>query len=240
MEYLNRERIEQIDPATFRNRPTFPWLNIQGFLTNEAYRRLCETLPNVNLFEPTFGIKRGHGQASHDRYALQYRESLDIAPTWKDFIAVLQGETYWSFLRQLFGLPAGKRLPLTLHWHYASRGCSVSPHCDASRKLGSHIFYFNTEEDWDPRWGGQTLALDDEGRFRPHSAPEFDEFRGVATAEIMGNQSFIFKRTNHSWHGVRPLTCPPEQFRKVFIVVINRLTLQVRLRRLRGKDPDGY
>ncbi len=240
MEYLSRERIEQIDPATFWNRPAFPWLNMQAFLTDEAYRRLCETLPNVNLFEPTFGIKRGHGQVSHDRYALQYRESLDIAPTWKDFIAVLQGETYWSFLRRMFGLPAGKRLPLTLHWHYAPRGCSVSPHCDASRKLGSHIFYFNTEEDWDPRWGGQTLALDDEGRFRPHSAPEFDDFRGVATAEIMGNQSFIFKRTNHSWHGVRPLTCPPGQFRKVFIVVISRLTLQVRLRRLRGKDPDGY
>jgi len=51
-------------------------------------------------------------------------------------------------------------LSLTLHWHYAPRGCSVSPHCDAVRKLGSHLCYFNTEEDWDPSWGGQTLLLD--------------------------------------------------------------------------------
>ena len=239
MEYLNRERIEQIDPASFQNRQPFPWLNLQGFLTDEGYRHLCETLPDISLFERTFGIKRAHGQASHDRYALQYHESLDIAQAWKDFIAELQGETYWSFLHRLFGLPPGKRLPLTLHWHYAPRGCSVSPHCDASRKLGSQIFYFNTDEEWDPRWGGQTLVLDDGGRFRPHSAPEFDDFQALA-AEIMGNQSFIFKRTNHSWHGVRPLMCPPGRFRKIFIVVINRLTLQVWLRRLRGKDPDGY
>lgn len=240
MEYLNRERIEQIDFAGFQSRQPFPWLNIQGFLTEEGHRRLGETLPDITLFESEFGVKRAYGQESHDRYALQYHEGLDIAQAWKDFIAELQGETYWSFLRRMFGLPPGKRLPLTMHWHYARTGCSVSPHCDASRKLGSQIFYFNTEAEWDPRWGGQTLVLDDAGGFRPHSAPQFDEFRLVAAAEIMGNQSFVFKRTDHSWHGVRPLACPQGRFRKLFIVVINRQTLQVRLRRLRGKDPDGY
>jgi len=34
-------------------------------------------------------------------------------------------------------------------------GCAVSPHCDAVRKLATHIFYFNTEADWDPGWGGR-------------------------------------------------------------------------------------
>ena len=48
------------------------------------------------------------------------------------------------------------------------------------------------------------------------------------------------RRTEHSWHGIRALACPPDRRRKIFIVVINRLTPQVRLRHLRGKDADGY
>jgi hypothetical protein len=48
------------------------------------------------------------------------------------------------------------------------------------------------------------------------------------------------KRTEHSWHGVRPLQCPPDILRKLFIVTINLPTLQVWWRRMRGKDPDGY
>ncbi len=57
---------------------------------------------------------------------------------------------------------------------------------------------------------------------------------------ILGNQSFMFRRTEHSWHAMRPVTCPPGHLRKVFIVVINRVNFQVVWRRLRGKDPDGY
>jgi len=34
--------------------------------------------------------------------------------------------------------------------------------------------------------------------------------------------------------------CPPDRLRKVFIVVINRVNLQVLWRRLRGKDADGH
>lgn len=111
---------------------------------------------------------------------------------------------------------------------------------DASRKLGSHIFYFHKDDEWDESWGGQTLVLDDGGRMPAHSAPSFDAFKVAAASTITTNHSFIFKRTEHSWHGVRELTCPTGHLRKVFIVVIKRVTLQVRWRRLRGKDADGY
>ena len=49
-----------------------------------------------------------------------------------------------------------------------------------------------------------------------------------------------FQRTAHSWHGVLPLTAPPGQLRKLFIITVNVPTWQVIFRRLRGKDPDGY
>jgi hypothetical protein len=82
--------------------------------------------------------------------------------------------------------------------------------------------------------------MDDEGRFKAHSAPAFDELKVAAALDPRGNGSLLFQRTEHSWHGVRPLQCPPDILRKLFIVTINLPTLQVWWRRLRGKDPDGY
>lgn len=116
------------------------------------------------------------------------------------------------------------------HWHYALRGCSVSPHCDAKRKFGSHIFYLNRSSEWDPGWGGETLVLDDGGRFHSDSAPDFDDFDAVAAARTGDNDSFIFARRGNSWHGVRELTCPEGHYRKVFIVVFEYANLLDRCR----------
>jgi hypothetical protein len=62
----------------------------------------------------------------------------------------------------------------------------------------------------------------------------------AAALEPWGNESLLFKRTPHSWHGVRPLQCPPGQLRKLFLITINVPSFQVWWRRVRGKDPDGY
>jgi len=186
-------------------------------------------MPDPKLFQAEFGKVRGYGQESHNRYALQYRPKLDaeLSQPWRDFIGELQGARYETFLRQVYGLPPQEKIVLSMHWHHAASGGSVSPHTDASRKVGSHIFYFNTPDDWDPAWGGQTVVLDDEGRLRAHAAPSFESLRQVAVSEILGNQSFMFKRTEHSWHAVRPITCPPDRLRKVFIVVVNHVNFQV-------------
>ncbi len=116
----------------------------------------------------------------------------------------------------------------------------MTPHCDARRKLATHIFYFNTETDWQADWGGNILILDDERRFKPHSGHSFDEFKIAANIDPRGNSSLLFQRTDHSWHGVRPLQPPPNVLRKLFIVTVNVPTFQVWWRRVRGKDPDGY
>jgi hypothetical protein len=240
MPYIDFAQSEAINAELFQKRRPFPWISVEHFLTDEGYGRLRQSLPDVALCAQEFGRKRGHRQASHDRYALQYRPGLPISAAWRDFIAELQGEAYGSFLHRLYGLSRRERVVLTMHWHYAPQGASVSPHTDARRKIGSHIFYFNTAEDWDPAWGGQTLVLDDGGQFTAHSAHDFDEFREAAASPVIGNNSFLFQRTEHSWHAVRPVACPPGRLRKVFIVVINRMSWQVRWRRLRGKDADGY
>ncbi|WP_278667443.1 hypothetical protein [Acidithiobacillus ferriphilus] len=63
--------------------------------------------------------------------------------------------------------------------------------------------------------------------------------RGRAS-QVLGNRRFLFAQTDHSWHAAKAVQCPPGHFRKVFIVVSNRLTPQVIWRRIRGEDADGY
>ena len=115
---------------------------------------------------------------------------------------------YRTFIRRLMGI---RRFDLNCHWHYASSGCSVSPHCDAKRKHGSHLFYFNTSRDWDTAWGGQTRVLDDGGCLAHAANPECEDLGCVAASQAVGNYSLLFKRGEHSWHGVRraPLSGRP-------------------------------
>jgi len=244
MTFLDHDRLARISRGApeFLARKPFPWEGLQGVIEAKGFERLCAGLPAVELLTPEFGRTRGYGQQSHDRYALQYRAALDaqLSPAWREFVHELHAEPYLSFVRTMWGLRPRERFELSMHWHYAPARASVSPHTDARRKYGSHIFYFNTPEDWDPEWGGQTLVLDDEGRLPAHASPEFGTLREVAASRILGNQSFIFKRTEHSWHAVAPIACPQGKLRKVFIVVVNRVGFQVLWRRLRGKDPDGY
>jgi len=239
MSYLNYDALAGITADSFRNRQPYPWVNIQNILTGQGYEELRQTMPEVEAFQKMVGVKRAHGQGYHDRYLLHYNSTLALGQPWRTFVAELNGKGYENFLRRMLDIPS-KPLILTMEWYYAWQGCSVSPHCDARRKRATHIFYFNTEEDWQSDWGGHILILDDERRYKPHSGPSFDDLKVAASIDPRGNGSLLFERTEHSWHGVRPLQPPAQQLRKLFIITINVPTLQVWWRRVRGKDPDGY
>lgn len=226
--YLDPDALAAIDRAAFRAREPYPWVNPAGLLTDEGFGRLLESIPDIAGFEKVFGKPRKYGQRSHDRYVLEWRDGLELPDPWREFVDELRGETYRSFLDALLAT----RVELRFHWHYTPSGCEVSPHCDSKHKLGSHIFYFNSSKDWDPSWGGETLLLDDGGRFHSDSNPDFDDFERVVAAEALDNRSLIFLRKGDSWHGVRELRCPEGRFRKAFIVVFERPDLVSRARRL--------
>ncbi len=232
MEYLNYEKMDALDGEDFRGQEPYPWLNPEDLLTDAGYQALRSHLPDVSLFKKVFGVERAHGQRSHDRYTLEYADNLAVPVPWKDFVGELKGPRYRDFLRRIFGV---RLLDLSYHWHYTPNGCSVSPHCDARHKLGSHIFYLNTDQDWRKEWGGETLILDDGGRFRRGSAPDFDDFDQVLGADALGNRSLIFMQRKNSWHGVREIRCPEGELRKVFIVVVNSGSPVARVRRFLRK-----
>jgi hypothetical protein len=241
MNYLNYSNLQAVSDEAFRTRKPYPWARIQDTLTEEGWIKLRDNLPDISQFRMLIGVERAYGQAPHNRGILHYREGMACAEPWKEFIAELNGKAYDSFLRRMLGLKPEQKVILTMEWYYAWQGCSVSPHCDARRKLATHIFFFANDEDWPREWGGDILILDDEGRYKAHSAPKFDELKVAASLDLRKNGSLLFQRSEHSWHGVRPLQSPRKDiYRKLFIVTVNIPTFQVWWRRIRGKDPDGY
>jgi len=218
MIYLDYEQLNS-ETRGFRRTKPYPWANPEAGIGNDAYRALLNRLPPIELFKKDFGYERNHGQQGHDRYTLEYDESLPVDPRWHEFVAELRTGRYRSFLRKLYGF---RPMDLRFHWHYTPNSCAVSPHCDSRGKIGSHIFYFNTDDDWKAEWGGQTLILDDHKRLNCKTAPAFDVFEDFHAAKAIGNRSLLFMRTPHSWHGVKAIDCPEGALRKVFIVVIRR------------------
>ncbi len=233
-QYLNLEKLDAIDTPQFRMRKPYPWVNPENLLTQEGYDALMQTMPDVSLFEKKFGYARRAGQTPHDRYSLEYTEDASVPEPWHDFINELRGDAYRNTMARLFN---ARNPEFRFHWHYAPAGCSVSPHCDAKREYGSHIFYFNANEEWDSSWGGETLILDDGGRFNTNSSPTFEDFDQAISCKSQGNVSAILERSNRGWHGVRAINCDDNQMRKIFIVVVNPRNIYWRVRdKLIGKS----
>jgi len=222
--YLNFDLLESFDTRAFQATSPYPFLNPENALTEEGYRRLLATLPPTEVMRPYFGIKRKHGQEPHDRWVLEYSRNAELSDDWRAFIGELRSARYGRWIKRMFGRGG---LWLNFHWHYTPASASVSPHCDSPRKLGSHIFYMNDPETWDPSWGGETVVLDDEGKLPTKSAPKWEDFKSATPAIAVGNRSFLFARRGNSWHGVRSIRCPEGKLRKVFIVVVNDMVKSI-------------
>lgn len=215
MQIISSSALNAFDGPGFLATKPYPWANPDDLVTPEGYQALRENLPDISLFKSNFSHARKHGQKSHDRYSLKYHDGLEIPQVWQSFIDELRGEAYTRFVRQVFGV---KDFQLSFFWFFTPTGCSVSPHCDHFNKFGVHLFYLNTDKDWDYSWGGETLILGSDKKFKRSSAPEFKDFDLVIGGETAGSHSLLFKRTSRSWHGVKDITCPEGYLRKVFMV----------------------
>jgi hypothetical protein len=237
MKYINLDAMHAIDAGAFHNQEPYPWVNPQGFLTDAGFTELLANMPELDKFRPFFDKDRKYGQQRHNRYVLEYVDGVELPSPWQAFVDELKSDEYRDFISRMLGRGHFK---FRFHWHYTPNGCVVSPHCDSRGKLGSQIFYMNSHDDWEPGWGGQTVILDDKGRFGLESNPSFEDFDREIVAETMDNRSLIFGRKHNSWHGVHEINCPEGALRKVFIVVFEdvspRKIIYKRLNRLlKGK-----
>jgi hypothetical protein len=250
--YLDINALDRFEVVHFTERQPFPWFNFSGLLHQEAFEKLYREFPSLTLFEKHISLERVGGQRPHDRYYLAYGHSIygqknadepgvvrdvDLPLAWREFMTELQtSDRYRAFMERLLGRQG---MTVRYAWHVGFTGSEVSPHRDADNKVGTHIFYFNTHEDWDSDWGGATLVL--EGKKTDAINPDFTDFAREAASEIRDNHSFLFQNTPNAWHGVRTLTCPEGRYRRLFNVIFEeqepkseRISLSSRLRSLFG------
>lgn len=229
--FINYELIDAFDAKTFIRQEPFPWYNFHQFLTPQGFEALYQDFPPLELFEYHADIPRIHGQRPHNRYYLAYERSIYHAPgsekpkgvihhselpdQWQQFLKELEtSQKYHTFIKRLFQVPNFK---VRYAWHVASNGCEVSPHMDTPEKIGTHILYFNTSEDWQPDWGGSTLVLS--GKQTESLNPNVEDFAIAIPTQMIDNRSFLFKNAPNAWHGVEPLTCPDNQYRRLFNII---------------------
>lgn len=116
-------------------------------------------------------------------------------------------------------------------------GQRITPHSDAPYKLVSILVYFPTPG-WRPEWGGGTRF------FRPRTAeaerrwctPDVNhihyygpegldlfarEMECFHTAAFTPNHFAMFCKSNHTFHSVDPIACPPDQRRNALVVNVN-------------------
>ena len=228
---LNSSLMASFNPDLFRSVRPFPYFNFQEFLTPEAFEELYRDYPAREFFEMHTGLARPGGQRPHDRFYLAYASSIykqverknngvvqhhELPESWQKFLDELKSSCeYRAFLSELLGT---SKFEMRFAWHIGVAGSEVSPHLDAAEKIGTHLFYFNKDADWDRRWGGATLAL--EGKTKDGLNPDFTDFKGEISSEILNNRSFLFKNTTEAWHGVRKLNCPESaKGRRLFTVI---------------------
>jgi len=227
---FTKERLLAINVADFEAKEPSPWGSFDGLLTDECFHKLNTTFPSLDLFEKHAGLPRFHGQRSHDRWYLALEHSIydnkkpgargcvsqnELAPAWQEFITELRDSVqYKKMVRELLG---DQRFEVRFAWHVASAGCDVSPHLDDPLKAGTHIFYFNTSDNWKEEWGGQTLFLSD--RLVKGMNPEIGDFESSVGAPIVDNKSMLFRNTPQAWHGVAPIECDEGHHRRLFNVI---------------------
>ena len=152
---------------------------------------------------------------------------------WQAFIEEIEtGTHYKNFLTTLYG----ETPKISYSWHVGIPGSEVSPHVDSKNKMGTHIFYFNTSEDWNPAWGGELIVLGN--KISTDQNPEFEHFGHQVPISIVDNRSFVFKNNPEAWHGVKKLVCPEGAYRRLFNVIL-KFDRPVKTKQKKVKKPAG-
>ena len=229
-EFFDDAVLDSLSLDEFRATKPFPWHHFTGALRPDAFAQLLADYPPLELFQWHQGLSGQYYSRPHDRWFLEYHpegpsargqaQKADLPAVWQRFLDELERDDSAYRRHMLHWLGIEREIELRLTWHLGVTGSEVSPHIDTDKKVGTHIFYFNTTDDWDAAWGGNLLVLDPgEQGGRDH---DFDDFRLEAEIDLLGNRSFLFKNDHRAWHGVRPLQCPDGHYRRLFNVVYEK------------------
>ncbi|WP_327327082.1 2OG-Fe(II) oxygenase [Streptomyces sp. NBC_01210] len=125
--------------------------------------------------------------------------TVDLSDRWRWLIEELLSDEYRAALTTLTGTDLDGCSVEARMTRY-SRGCWIEPHTDRADKAVTHLFYFN--DVWRDEWDGDLRVL---------RGPDMaDCVRRVSP--LLGT-SVVMVPSDHSWHGVPPVTqeCPEDR-----------------------------
>jgi Rps23 Pro-64 3,4-dihydroxylase Tpa1-like proline 4-hydroxylase len=193
--------------SSIRAAQPFPHFCIDNFLNVDFANEVCESFPE-------YQSARNMGQefrAVNEKYKIQITDSSKFPPAIARLSALLASQEFVDLWSDLIGIPHLLADPALSGGgiHETNSGGRLDVHVDFNfiekhqwhRRLNI-LIYFN--KDWKEEYGGYLDLWDkDVKKCYGSFAPIFNRACGFATSEI-------------SFHGVTPITCPPNIARKSF------------------------
>ncbi len=193
--------------AEFRSSQPFPFLAIDQFLQPAFADELNRSFPTVAEAERsghTFSAVNESGKTqvtAADRFPGSVRQLNDLL-AHPDWLATLS---------EITGIPSllADEMLVGGGMHVMRTGAHLDVHIDFNlladrplhRRLNILVFM---NSGWRPEWGGALELWDDAVKHRAHHF----------TPEL--NRCVIFETSQHSFHGVERLACPPDRARRSF------------------------
>jgi Rps23 Pro-64 3,4-dihydroxylase Tpa1-like proline 4-hydroxylase len=190
-----------------RNARPFPYFCIDNFLNEEFADEIYQSFPS---FQHAKGIGREFASVNEKR-KIEITDTAKFPAPIAKLNRLLASATFTEMMSDLMNIPdLVSDADLTGGGiHETNSGGRLDVHVDfnyiESKKLYRRLnilIYFN--KDWKEEYGGYLDIWDrDVKKCYGSFAPMFNRACGFATSEI-------------SFHGVTPLTCPPDVMRKSF------------------------
>lgn len=170
----------------------FAYLLLDAPFDRDRARDLARHFPQQGFRE---SIGRDGHYALWDRSLVDEQHGLvaldDLSSPWRSLVAQFTAQDYRDTVARLTGVAlANARLKLRL-CKYPPGGW-MQPHTDRPDRLVTQTFYLT--EDWDDAWGGELVVL---------RSSAVDDV--ACTVRPRFNSSFLFARSDRSFHAVRPV-----------------------------------
>jgi 2OG-Fe(II) oxygenase superfamily len=191
----------------YRSAEPFPFFRIDGFLEPTF-------LEEVVAAYPTYDEARRQGRefsAVNERLKVQVTDRDKFPDPVKQLADVLSGREFLAELEYITGIPALLSDPALRGggMHLTNSSGRLDVHIDFNFQTDDQVFrrlnillYLNPV--WEESWGGKIEFWDKDVT---HCAQSF--------SPIM-NRCVVFETSESSYHGVTPISCPPNMTRKSF------------------------
>ena len=177
------------------------------FLTPGYYKVLASTFPTHGFRVLDIGSKI-HLNREHP----DFDDFIQSHSIWRDFYEWCEAGSLEAVVRDSIELGTinSFRFEFSI---LPSNGGYIWPHADVAKKRATVVFYF-PPEGWQRSWGGGFEVLRVLPGAKNPKKPSWDEVETVTVIDFIPNRVVMMKKTDNSFHCVRPIGGPPGRQRR--------------------------